>query len=368
MTVELKVGGKLFGGWKGVRVQRGIEQVAGSFELFVTDRWNAGETVQAFELKPGQACEVLVNGEIVITGYHDAVSRSYDKSAHQISVSGRDKTGDLVDCSAIYKTGQWTNKTIAQIGADLIAPFGIGLVAAADIGTALPVFAIQEGETVFEALERAARMKALLLVSDGRGNLVLTRAGNQRAGADLVEGSNILSANGEFSWKDRFSDYVIKGQRKGNDEDFGEVVAQQVESVTDSGINRYRPLVIMAEDQDGNATLRQRAEWERNVRAGRGTRATVTVQGWAANGQLWQPNTLTRLRSPYLAADLDVLIVSVTYSLDDNGTTTTLELANPSAFDTIQQVKQTRLEKKLRQKDGKATSIVDEDWQHDPSH
>lgn len=362
MNTELKVDGKLFGGWQQVHIERGIEQIAGTFELTVTDRWNTASGHQAFELKSGQACEVLVDGQTVITGYIDSVNRSYDKAAHQITVSGRDKTGDLVDCSAIFKTGQWANKTIAQIAADLIKPFGIGLGVATDVGKPIPVFAIQEGASVFDELERAAKMRALLLVSDGKGNLILTRAGIGRASGDLSEGGNILKADGEFSWKDRFSDYVVKGQRKGDDNSYGAAVAHQRVSVQDAGINRYRPLVVMAEDQDGNATLKQRAEWERNVRAGRGTRATVTVQGWAAHGILWQPNTITHLKSPLLSADLDVLITSVAYSLDDSGTLTTLQLSKPSAFDTIEGVKQTRLEKAIRKKQGDESSVLDKDW------
>lgn len=363
MSVELKVNGKLFGGWQRVRIERGIEQIAGTFDLTATDRWNTAQGRQGIEIKPGQRCEVLVNGRIVITGYIDSVNRSYDADSHQIGVSGRDKTADLVDCSAIYKSGQWVGKKLEQIAADLAAPFGIGVTAAVDTGSALPVLAIQEGETVFELLDRAARMKALLLISDGAGNLLLTRAGRDRAPAELLEGGNILRADGEFSWRDRFSDYIVKGQRRGDDENYAETVAHQTESVKDAGINRYRPLIVMAEDQEGNAALRQRAEWERNVRAGRATRASITVQGWGVDGQLWQPNTIARLRSPLLAADLDVLIVSVTYSLDDGGTVTELQVAHPDAFDIIAQVKQTRLQKKIRQKDGENNSIVDEDWQ-----
>lgn len=364
--IDLKVNGQLFGGWQSVKIDRGIEQIAGTFELSVTDRWNTGQGQQAFGLQPGQACEVLVDGQTVITGYTDSVSRSYDARSHSITISGRDKTGDLVDCSAIYKTGQWSNKKIEQIAADLVAPFGIKVIVAADTGAALPVFAIQEGASVFEELERAARMRALLLMSDGLGNLLLTRAGTVKAPIGLTEGENILKADGKFDWKDRFSDYIVKGQSKGDDDNYGETVAHQVASVNDAGINRYRPLVIMAEDQDGNATLRQRAEWERNVRAGRGARATVTVQGWSVSGQLWQPNTLTRLRSPLLSADRQMLIVSIGFSLDESGSLTTIELSNPQAFDMIEGVKQTRLEKKIRKAQGDESSIVQPEWEWKP--
>jgi prophage tail gpP-like protein len=363
MTVELKINGQKFGGWQSVRIERGIEQIAGTFDLTVTDRWNTAQGQQAMQIKPGQACELLVDGATVITGYTDTVKRNYDKAAHSISISGRDRTADLVDCSAIYKSGQWSNKKLEQIAADLCKPFGIGVITATDTGNKFDVFSIQEGESVFELLERAARMRAVLLMSDGLGNLVITRNGTVKAPAELTEGENILTAEGEFSWKDRFSEYIIKGQAKGDDENFGETVAQPSGSIKDVAITRYRPLVVTAEDQGSNATLKQRADWERNVRAGRGTRATITVWGWDVDGKLWTPNTLTRLKSPLLSADLELLIVSVGYALDDSGTLTTLQLAKASAFDTIEGTKQTRLDKKLRKKQGTEQGITQPEWE-----
>jgi len=32
MTVELRVNGNYFGGWQSVKVERGIEQIAGTFD------------------------------------------------------------------------------------------------------------------------------------------------------------------------------------------------------------------------------------------------------------------------------------------------------------------------------------------------
>lgn len=363
MTVELRVNGNYYGGWQSVKIERGIEQIAGTFDLTVTDRWNSVYGQMAMQIKRGNACELLINGVIVITGYVDDTGSRYDKQAHSISVTGRDRTGDLVDCSAIYKTGQWSNKKLEQIAKDLCAPFGIKVITNTDTGEAFKSFSIQEGESVFETLERAAKMRAVLLISDGQGNLLITRAGTGKAPAGLTEGENILSAEGTFSWKDRFSDYIVKGQAQGNDEHYGETVAQPSGTVKDGAITRYRPLIITAEDQGSNATLKQRAEWERNVRAGRGTRATVTVQGWDVDGRLWTPNTVTRLNSPLLYADMDVLIASVSYSKDDSGTLSSLQLALPHAFDMIEGVKQTRLDKKMRKKQGKEQGITQPEWE-----
>jgi len=355
MSVELIVNGKRFGGWERISIDRGIEQMSGLFDLTVTDKWNSPTGQLMAEIKAGQSCEVTVAGSTVITGYIDAVHRGYDARSHEINLSGRDKAGDLIDCSAIYKTGAWSNKRIEQIAADLCAPFGIKVSAQAPTGAALPAFSIQEGETVYEAIERAARMRALLVISDGLGGIVLTRASRARAPADLIEGQNILQADGEFNMADRFSDYIIKGQAQGDDNIHGAAVAHPSATCKDSGVPRYRPLIVIAEDQGGTATFAERATWERNIRAGRGTRATVTVNGWAVGGKVWQPNTITRLTSPFLNADHELLIASVRFTLDDRaGALTTLELARPEAYDTIIEDVSPRRNKKKKQ--------ADEEW------
>lgn len=361
--VQLKVNGQLFGGWQSVRIERGIEQIAGAFELTATDHWHTSTGLESIDIKPGMPCEVLVYGSTLITGYIDTVNRRYDKVSHEISISGRDKTADLVDCSAIFKTGQWSNKRIDQIANDLLKPFGIPVIVQADVGKPFTTFGLQIGESVFEAVERMARMRALLVVSDSLGNLLLTRAGSGRAPTDLVEGVNILHADGEFTWKERFSQYTVLGQSSGDDENYGAAVAQESGTSEDANITRYRPLIVLAEEQDGIASFGVRAEWERNVRAGRGARATITVQGWSANNVLWSPNTLVRLQSPLLSADFDMLIVLCNFGLDDGaGELTTLQLALPAAFETISGVQQTRLQKAIRKKQGTESGITQPEW------
>lgn len=352
-NVELRVNGAFYGGWKSIRIERGIEQIAGTFELSVTDRWVEQSAVR--QINPGQSCQVLIDQAVVITGYVDTVTPQYDKQQHTITVSGRDKTGDLVDCSAIHKSGQWSGRKLDQIAVDLCQPFGIKVFRNTDVGSAFNPFSIEESETVFECLERAARMKAVLLVSDGLGNLVLTRAGSGAPVAALTEGEDILAARGEFSWKDRYSRYVIKSQGIGNDDSSGPQVAHQQAESRDSAITRYRPLITLAEDQGTGATLSQRAQWERNVRMGRGNRATITVQGWASEGNLWKPNTMVHLRSPMLYADADLLIASVVFMLDEQGTRTELQLVRREAFDLVAGVS-------LTGKQDKAKKSKSDDW------
>lgn len=353
--VELKVNGAIFGGWKQVEIKTGIEQIAGTFQLQVSERWPGQDAPSP--ILPGYPCEVLLDGNPVVTGYIDGTEPGYDDQTHDISVSGRDKTGDLVDCSAIYKTGQWKNRRLDQIAADVCGPFNIKVKALVDVGASFPSFNIQEGERAFETLDRAARMRAVLLVSDGLGSLLITRAGRERVATDLAEGVNIKRARGKFDWKERFSHYVVKGQHRGTDNGSPGDAAGPGGDATDTVVDRYRPIVVLAEDQGHIATLKQRAEWEKNVRIGRANRATVTVQGWKHAAGLWRPNYLVRLRSPLLYADLDLLIAAVTYKLDSSGTTTELELCRPEAFDLLAGVKASRLDRKISQKTREGAAV-----------
>ena len=72
------------------------------------------------------------------------------------------------------------------------------------------------------------------------------------------------------------------------------------------------------------------------------------------------------MQSPLLSADLKLLVVSVAYALDEAGSITTLQLAQPQAFDTLKAVKQTRLDKKIRKAQGDTSGITQPDWEWKP--
>lgn len=364
-VAELLLDNTYFGGWKKVRVTRSIEQMAGAFELDMADRWPG--QVRAVPVRPGKACQVFLDSHPVINGFIDSPSPEFDSGRHSITAAGRDKTADLVDCSAIYKSGQWHGARLDRIARDLIAPFNIKLIVDTDVGAAFGSYNIQEGETVFECLERAARTRALLLTSNALGDLVITRAGKNKAVDTLVEGVNIKAGRGDFSHKDRFSKYIVKGQGKlGSDGD--EEYAAPSASVEDPAITRYRPLIVLSENHGSSKSLKDRAEWERMIRYGRSVRGTLTVQGWTqSNGALWEPNTLTTVTTPslFLPEPTELLIVGCIYSLDnDGGTLTELAVTLPEAFEMLEGVGASKLFGKLKTKDqrDKKRKSGDDDW------
>lgn len=331
--VDLLASGRSHAGWQAVQVRLGMDQCAGMFNLQVSERWTGQDVDHA--IAAGERCELQLDGETVITGWVDESRLSMDASSHAVELTGRDATGDLVDCSAVRKAGQWRGLRIEQIAAELAAPFGVAVRADVDTGRPLASFALQEGETVFEAIERAARIRALLLVSDGRGGLVITRAGVQRVATPLVLGENILQARVGIDLRDRFSSYTLKGQAPGSDFFSGASASQVRAAATDPGMRRHRPMIITNDAPDVAATLQQRALWEANVRAARSHDIEVLLQGWRHAAGIWRPNALVPVVAAVLRLEADLLITHVTFSLDDRGSTTTLRLTRADAFNAL---------------------------------
>jgi prophage tail gpP-like protein len=270
----------------------------------------------------------------MVVGYVDIIKPSYGATDHTINIQGRDKVADLVDCSAVHSPDQWKNIDLLRFAQALAKPFGVSVVADVDVGEPFAVCKLQQGETAFKAIERYARQRRVLLMPDGAGGLLITRAGGRRATVGLVQGENILSASGTIDHSQRFSSYLIKGQAAYNPDSTGETEAHIEGSVTDSGIQRYRPMLIVAETGGTSSGLQERATWEANSRIGKSAGASVTVQGWrqSPGGPLWEPGMLVYVRSSWLRCDGEMIIRQATYERGEGGTTTKLEIVSPQAF------------------------------------
>lgn len=73
----------------------------------------------------------------MLTGYIDDFIPSYDADNVEIRVMGRDKTGDLVDCSVVHSSGKWKGVRLEQVAADVCCPFGITVITETPTGRRL---------------------------------------------------------------------------------------------------------------------------------------------------------------------------------------------------------------------------------------
>lgn len=331
--VTLTVQGRRYEGWKSVRIQRGVEQIAGTFSLDVTEK--SPKQPERREIHAGDRCSLAIDGVVIITGWIDDIENGYDTEQHTIRVSGRDAAGDLVDCSAVHKPGEWHDRTMAQIAAELCGPFGVKVRSATDVGKAFSDFTLQKGEAVFEAIKRMGKARGVLAISDGLGGVVLTRSGTERVPAELVEGENIKAAEAKVSFRERFSEYHITGQAPGKEWGTPEEASEMSALATDKAIGRYRPLLIVT-DQGEGMSYGDRANYEARVRAAKSIGGEVTVQGWGHRSGLWHPNRIVPVRAPLAGMVGDRLIASVEFSLKEKeGTLTKLTLVGPGAFEVL---------------------------------
>lgn len=310
-SVILTVDGKLWEGWTEMSISRSLKAIAGEFDLSVTTRWSAAAPRV---IREGQPCTVRLGTDTVLTGYIDDFIPSYDADNVEIRVMGRDKTGDLVDCSVVHSSGKWKGVRLEQVAADVCRPFGITVITETPTGEAFASVVLEQGETGFELLDRLAKQRGVLLTSDGAGNLIITRASSVRAGVSLVLGKNILAARGRFSWRERNSQYITE----------------------DPEINRYRPRILVNEDSltVGGASIR--GEWYKARMLGESRTTEITVAGWREQGDsgpLWQTNRLVDIDDSIQNLKTTWLISGVTWTDGAQGRMTVLALVPPESLD-----------------------------------
>jgi prophage tail gpP-like protein len=333
--LRLQVNGKNYGGWTSMRVTRGIECIAGGFELAVVERW-AGQPTPVPILEEDE-CTLTIDGKPVITGYVDCVRRTLGKAEHTLTVTGRDRTGDLVDCSADLAPWEFLGVALRQFVERVAKPFGIKVTMQRGLTLPAPLakISISPGDSAFSAIEKACRMAAVLPVSDGLGGLILTRAGTGRATTAIVEGENLEGGSSGVDATSRFRRYLVMGQNQGTDELAGEEAASVSGSAQDAGVRRSsRVLIVRPEGAVTPEHARVRAEWEAKVRAGRAGGVMAKVPSWTqGDGTLWPVNARVAVRSPYLRVSGEMLITQATYEASkDAGTSTSLQLQRPDAF------------------------------------
>ena len=320
--VELYVLGKKYQGFTDLTLDISMQAISKKFELTLTDNWTHNGKEWFFA--PERACELKINDKTLIKGFIDDVVPSL--KSNTIVITGRDKTGDLVDCSVPSDKNEYREVTLLKLCEILCLPFSIMVTDNLNNNEIFKVFKTQPGEKIFKALERAAKVRGALLVSDFDGNLVIEKKSVKKAHSFLKEGVNIYDGTATYSAKERFSIYTALGQQAGNDDLSPDDIANLKETATDEGISRYRPLTILAEKTTNKAELKKRVEWEAIKRAADSSKISIQTQGWTQeNGDLWNINELIRVESPFLGLDIDLLITEIKFTYADSLTTFTLK-------------------------------------------
>ncbi|MFV1975496.1 MAG: phage baseplate assembly protein [Candidatus Scalindua sp.] len=380
--IVLQVDNYEYTGWTEALITKSLTSIAGTFSFTVTDKFPTKP--ENWDIKMGDPCTVFYkeknrDNQVMITGYIEDMHNKYTKEHHEFTIKGRDKTGDLVDCSFIESVNSWKEQTILFVISALCLPFNISVVAhesVEDVVNNKITFKVDEGSTVLEMISKICRSVAILPVSYGDGNLTLTRApivGGQVINPwtisnvitnDAIEsGVNVLTGALLQSNKERYSHYWVKAQTSGmppwiteliENMDFAAMSSSEGEKgrqdssnygfeldtpiVEDKLIQRYRPVVILSDIPTSDGGCRKRAYWEMRVRAGQSRVLSYSVQDWVqSNGILWPLNALARIKDRQFGIDNQLLISELTFVVNRGGTKTMMTLLDPTTFELIEE-------------------------------
>lgn len=347
--ISIVIDGLEYSGWTDFTFSTSLDTICGSFAFGLR------YTAETGSIGPGLPIQTFVDGKLLFTGYIDEMERKVSSNAFSVVYSGREKTGDLVDCCAAYKTGVWKTRTKVQdIVNALCAPYGISCVD--PNASTLNRFSLDDGETVFSAIDRISRFNKTLPRTTAEGNVTFAPRDFTLADDMLMLGDNVFSHEDNVNYLNRFSHYTAKGQTdSGTSVDyFGNMQQEQKWSSTISGsaedkwlstfFGRYRNTTLHPEFISSNAKAKDIAEWESRIRAARSTGITLRVKGWhqADGTTLWVPG----MRVKYIAELLGIVdtfdIASVEYSYSKTAGTVSSLLLRPVGAYTAEPIKEVK--------------------------
>lgn len=340
--VSLEFNGQIFRGFKSLKIDFGINNIAAKFSLVVANSDNGG----VISLFPTDVSVVIrIGSDVVLTGWVEVVSPSASPEDSGITISGRSKAGDLVECSAVHSSGQWRRQSVEAIAEELCSPYGIGILRPnAGTGEVIDNFEIEKGESVYECIERLCRLRSLLARSTPEGDIRLARAGKRRAQRPLQRfidperqrENNIIRGGGSFATTGRFSEFHVIGQSPGSNSSYGEETAQGSAVIHDQAILRYRPKIMLADGAANSDDCMRIGSWEVAQAAGKAQQSSFDVVGWRqfSGGPLWEVDLVTEINDEETGIIRnDLIINALSFIRDLESSYCTITLQPVAAFD-----------------------------------
>ena len=302
--LALTIAGKQQHDWQSYEVDSDL--------LIAADAWQFDIAPTALVLPEfiniGADVRLTLDGKRILTGVMDDVTESVAKNQHVISLSGRDLAGQLLDCSVPLFDGQ--ELSLSQILKQFLSPFNIPYVIEAASTAIRQKVTVDVGETVWEAISKAAEANGLWQWFSPEGVLIVSEPNPKTATvAHLVLrrdgiGNNVQSLNYHRSLNNRYSSVTVLSQTTKTDPLFYQDVEGTADNeaeadntqpnikatLTDGGVSRYRPKIVMASDCENLAAARAKAKKIMVDGQLNGHNLTAVVKGhYTESGIQWQP-------------------------------------------------------------------------------
>jgi len=322
--MKLRINGIDFVGFTHMEASRSFLNIAGKFSFLTSPKDLANN---GYPIKVQQACEVIVEDKIFITGFIEKINIMQTANDVSIHVAGRDKTADLVDSTVdfdILGNGEFTNAiTLKQVCEEVIANLGITGMKVIDlvnpaIFSSGNYIAPVTGEGAFDLIEKYAKKRQVLLTTDGLGNVVITQAISGKSREHTLQTNLINAKNGKnnnvvhmhsmLNTENEFNLYRGYSQlaattinASSNPGGAGsnitpDYLSHQSGEITNDAIRSSRQLVFITNTPVDTETMKQRCIWEKNYRRAKSQFYNCAVSAHTYNGiDIWPVNVLTKV-------------------------------------------------------------------------
>ncbi|MGC4411269.1 Mu P family protein [Rhizobium rosettiformans] len=365
-SIKLSIDGVAYDQWVSAEVTRDLKDFSGAFSFTFRDKVRSRRSLPfatnaaVRELRPGPAVEIRIGRRLVLKGFVERVDPDSGDRQASIVVSGRDVTGDLIDGAAMANEAEFFNVKLEEAARRIAAPYGLSVRSEIDTGEPFSRYGIDLAETAFSAIEKGARSRHALVLSDGIGGIIITRTGQTRAPVELRYPGNVLYSRGSFSHEGRYSETIVRGQgekagkargsaaldstaepiaSESREDGDGSATEKERKGTVATGrardeeITRHRPIVHLARSKADNVSAQDEADWRMRTARAEGEQFTHTMKGHTIAGEPWTVNQIAAVSDAFLGVYRDLLISQVKFLEDAAGIVTELGYESPEAFD-----------------------------------
>jgi len=356
--INLEVDGNKLSNFVDISVTRSLDSFVGTFRFSATSVPNQQDD---FPIRPGNKVEITADDNLIMTGFVESISVSYNSKSHIINIQGRDITGDVLDSTFGGEGLNFGNsaislKKITEIvleSSNFRGFFGFGIFGGIDVivNTDIDDFDIGDvvdaktGQTLYSYLEQYSRKRQVLMTTDEEGNIVYERSSGDKLDVDLLnlvnnDTNNILSATASLKTNELFNQYVCRSQgnlltgNKTGKQSEDEVVAAVSDGVEDDAVRDTRIFNFTAENASSTEQCTNRAEWQKTINRAKAFKYTCVVQGHSHNDdEVWRLNRLVNIEDVFVDINDRFLINAITWNQSlTGGSTTTLEFVQKNAY------------------------------------
>ena len=335
-NIYLEVDGVRYEGFTDIAVNSAMENFSSSFSFTTTVKeTKQGKIIN--DIKLGQKAKVFIDKTLLITGFIEELDKEVSPSSHSKTASGRDVGGDIIDSDIIQKS--YNQRNFERLVNLVLKDNGFSIEVINKVGIlnleANETIKTEQGQSIFDFLDKYAKKLQVLLKIDKNGNLNIIREDNDVVKNMLINNytadTNILASRLKLSTIDRFN--IIEVYSQGNNKTHTKTGISQKGKATDPQIRATRRKILTMDTASESKSLKALAEWNIQVRKAKGSRYTCTTLGfYSSNNTLWQPNTLVDIIDYDMEVQGTFLIQGVTFNQNLQGSFTNLDIVEQGSF------------------------------------